>query len=447
MTQGLAILIVVFVGLLALDTPIAFVIGIATVASAIALGYDDVLLSVARDMGNGLDSFALLAIPFFILAGDLMGAGGLARRLIDFASAFLGRFRGGLALVNTLTCMMFGAISGSAAAAVSSVGGTLIPEMNRKGYGKDFNIALTATAATTGLLIPPSNVMIVYAVVASNISIGALFLAGVMPGIVVGLLIMAVCIIVSRAKGYGGVQEPSPSLAGETGTAAEPEETFSFGVVCWRALPSLLLVVFVLGGILSGWFTPTEASAVAVLWAFLLAVIFYREVPLKNLPKIMIGSARTTGIVMLLVASSMAMSRLLTEEQVPQVVSAALLGISENPIAILLTINLILLIVGTFMDMTPAVLVFTPIFLPVAVGIGLDPVHFGIMLIANLCIGICTPPVGTCLFLGCSVGKSNIARVSVAMLPFYLAMFIGLMLITYWPDLSLWLPKLLNAME
>lgn len=440
MSDGIGVLLALFVALLLLDTPVAFVIGIATVLAAWTLGYNDVLISVARDMGNGLDSFALLAIPFFILAGDLMGAGGLARRLIDFAAVFLGRFRGGLALVNTLTCMLFGAISGSAAAAVSSVGGTLIPEMNRKGYGKDFNIALTATAATTGLLIPPSNVMIVYAVVASNISISALFLAGLMPGIVVGLLIMGVALIVSRKKGYGGI-DSSVSADGEI------EVKRSAIVSTWRAIPSLLLVVFVLGGILSGWFTPTEASAVAVLWAFLLAVVVYREVPLKSLPKIAIGSARTTGIVMLLVAVSQAMSGLLTSEQVPQVVSEALLGISSNPIVILLTINVILLVVGTFMDMTPAVLVFTPIFLPVAVGIGLDPVHFGILLIANLCIGLCTPPVGTCLFLGCSVGKSNIARVSVAMLPFYAAMFIGLLLITYWPDLSLWLPRLLGTMK
>jgi tripartite ATP-independent transporter DctM subunit len=435
-SEGLAVLLAVFVALMLLDAPIAFVIGIATVMAAWALGYGDVLVSVARDMGNGLDSFALLAIPFFILAGDLMGAGGLAGRLIDFAAVFLGRFRGGLAMVNTLTCMLFGAISGSAAAAVSSVGGTLIPEMNRKGYPKDFNIALTATAATTGLLIPPSNVMIVYAVVASNVSISALFIAGVVPGIVIGLLIMGVALIVSRKNGYGGDHE---HVAGEIKRSA---------LACtWRALPSLLLVVFVLGGILSGWFTPTEASAVAVLWAFLLAVVIYREVPVKMLPRLAVGSARTTGIVMLLVAVSQAMSGLLTEEQVPQFVSEALLGFSSNPLMILLTINIILLIVGTFMDMTPAVLVFTPIFLPVAVGIGIDPVHFGMILIANLCIGLCTPPVGTCLFLGCSVGKSNIAKVSMAMLPFYAAMFIGLILITYWPALSLWLPKLLGVME
>lgn len=437
MSQGLAVLIAVFAALLFLDTPVAFVIGIATLLAAWSFGYDDVIVSIARDLGNGLDSFALLAIPFFILAGDLMGAGGLARRLIDFAAVFLGRFRGGLSLVNTLTCMLFGAISGSAAAAVSSVGGTLIPEMNRKGYGKDFNIALTATAATTGLLIPPSNVMIVYAVVASNVSIGALFLAGVIPGIIVGLLLMGVSVAVCMRKGYGASSESSIA----------DQIQYSPLMATLRALPSLALVVFVLGGILSGWFTPTEASAVAVLWAFLLAVVFYREVPVKALPRIAIGSARTTGIVMLLVAVSQAMSRLLTEEQIPQAVSEALLGMSSNPLVILLTINIILLMVGTFMDMTPAVLVFTPIFLPVAVGIGMDPVHFGIVLIANLCIGLCTPPVGTCLFLGCSVGKSKIATVSVAMIPFFIAMFVALILITYIPALSLWLPKLLNAME
>lgn len=437
MSQGLAVLILAFAALLFLNTPVAFVIGIATLLAAWTFGYDDVIVSVARDLGNGLDSFALLAIPFFILAGDLMGAGGLARRLIDFAAVFLGRFRGGLSLVNTLTCMLFGAISGSAAAAVSSVGGTLMPEMNRKGYGKDFNISLTVTAATTGLLIPPSNVMIVYAVVASNVSIGALFIAGVIPGIVVGLLLMAVSVVICMRKNYGVA----------SGSEGSSGVQYSALTATWRALPSLLLVVFVLGGILSGWFTPTEASAVAVLWAFLLAVVFYREVPVRELPRIAIGSARTTGIVMLLVAVSQAMSRLLTEEQIPQAVSDALLGMSSNPLVILLTINLILLMVGTFMDMTPAVLVFTPIFLPVAIGIGMDPIHFGIVLIANLCIGLCTPPVGTCLFLGCSVGKSKIATVSYAMIPFFIAMFVALMLITYVPALSLWLPKLLGVME
>jgi len=437
MTVGIAILLVVFVALLAMNVPIAFVLGIATVLAAFALGYDNVLLSFAADMGNGLDTFALLAIPFFILAGDLMGAGGLAGRLIDLAGLLLGRFRGGLAMVNSLTCMLFGAISGSAAAAVSSVGGTLIPEMNRKGYDRDFNIALTASAATTGLLIPPSNVMIVYAVVASNVSIGALFIAGVIPGIIMGLFIMLAAVLVSRRKGYGGDAAPV-----EAGVVVRP-----WWMVVWRAVPSLLLVIFVLGGILGGWFTPTEASAVAVLWAFLLAVVFYREVPVRNLPKLIVGSARTTGIVMLLVAVSTVMSGLLTKEQIPQAVSDALLGISSNPWMILLTINVILLAVGVFMDMTPAVLVFTPIFLPVAVGLGLHPVHFGIILIANLCIGLCTPPVGTCLFLGCSVGHSKIDCVSRAMVPFFVAMVAALILITWLPQLSMWLPRLLGALD
>ncbi len=433
MDMAFVILLVVFATLLALNVPVAFVLGIATVLAAFALGNDDVLISFAADMGNGLDAFALLAIPFFILAGDLMGAGGLASRLIDLAGLFLGRFRGGLAMVNALTCMLFGTISGSAAAAVSSVGGTLIPEMTRKGYNKDFNIALTASAATTGLLIPPSNVMIVYAVVASNVSIGALFLAGLIPGLLTGCFIMLAAVIVSRRKGYGG----------DCAEATEVTSSRPWWQTVWRALPSLSLVFFVLFGILGGWFTPTEASAVAVLWAFLLAVLFYRNVKLRDLPKLIIGSARTTGIVMLLVAVSQVMSGLLTQEQIPQAVSDALLGMSDNPWVILLTINLILLVVGVFMDMTPAVLVFTPIFLPVAVGIGLDPIHFGIILIANLCIGLCTPPVGTCLFLGCSVGHSKIDRVSRAMIPFFIAMIVALIFITWFPQLSMWLPETL----
>jgi tripartite ATP-independent transporter DctM subunit len=427
-------MLAVFAAMLMLRTPVAVVIGASTVLAAWALGYESVLSTTSREMANGLDNYPLLAIPFFVLAGDLMGAGGLARRLIDLAASLVGRFRGGLAAVNTLTCMLFGAISGSALAAVSSVGGTLIPEMNRKGYDKNFNIAVTATAATTGLLIPPSNVMIVYAVVASNISIGALFLAGVLPGLLMGLFIMTVGVAISIRRGYGTVSADGSEL-----------DIPSFFPALVRALPSLLLIVFVLWGILSGAFTATEASAVAVLWAFMLAVVFYREIPFRALPQLVMGSARTSGVVLLLVAASAAMSRLLTAEQVPQLVSNALLAFSANPLMILLTINVILLIVGTFMDMTPAVLVFTPIFLPVAVGIGLDPIHFGIIMIANLCIGICTPPVGTCLFMGCTVGRSSIGAVSKAMLWFYTAMVAALAVITYWPALSMWLPRAMGV--
>ncbi|MEO1856422.1 MAG: TRAP transporter large permease [Rubritalea sp.] len=428
MSIALVILIVLFVAMLVIDVPIAFVLAAVTVIAAWALGYEQVLVTVASDMASGPESFTLLAIPFFILAGEFLGAGGQARRLINFAASIVGRFPGGLAWVNTVTCMLFGAISGSAAAAVSSIGGTLIPEMNRKGYDRDFNIALTTCSATTGLLIPPSNVMIVYAVTMGGISIDRLFLSGIMPGVLVGLMIMVISFFISKKRGIGGIEEAAEGIV----------------ISGLKALPSLTLVVVVLGGILKGWFTPTEASAIAVVWAFILAVICFREVKVKDLKGLLYRAVRTSAVVLLLVASSRAMSQFLTSEQIPQLCSAALMGISENPLLIILTINVLLLVVGIFMDMTPAVLIFTPILAPVSAALGIDPVHFGIIMITNLCIGLCTPPVGTCLFVGCSVGKGNIARVSRAMVPFYIAMIIALMLISYFPSISLWLPNLLE---
>jgi len=438
MSVGLAVLLVTFVVLMLLEVPIAFVIGVATLLGALALGRDGSLTTMASDIANGLDSFPLLAIPFFILAGELMAAGGLAARLIDFAASIVGRRRGGLAAINTLTCMLFGAVSGSATAAISSIGGSLIPEMERKGYPRDFSVALTATAATTGLLIPPSNVMIVYALVASNVSVGALFLAGVMPGFVTGLALMVVALIVSRRFQVS---------SGEGNEGNLPVQVHPFWPSFLRAFPSLLLLVLVLTVILGGIMTPTESSALAVLWALLLVTVFYRELKWSELPAVLIKAARTTGIVLLLVGTSAAMSRLLTIEQVPQLAADALLAVSSNPLVTLMLINIALLLVGIFMDMTPAILVFTPIFLPVAVAIDINAVHFGIIMVANLCIGLCTPPVGTCLFLGCGVGNAKIAGVSRAMIPFYIAMFAALLLITYWEDLSLWLPRLLGEME
>ena len=433
MSQELVIMLVCFVALLCLRVPIAFVLGLVTFVTAVALDYDNVALTLASELANGIDSFALLAIPFFILAGELMGSGGLARRLIEFATVLVGRFPGGLALVNTLTCMFFGAISGSAVAAVSSIGGTLIPEMTRKGYDRDFNIAVTASAATTGLLIPPSNIMIVYALVAGNVSVASLFLAGVLPGVVVGLSIMSVAFVICKTRGYG---------KREASDAASERLTFGHALV--GAIPSLLLIIIVLGGILGGIFTATEASAIAVLWSFLLGVVFYREIKPSELIGITLRAARTTAVVLFLVACSYAMSRLLTQEQVPQQVSAALMSLTDNPFVILLIINLTLLAVGVFMDMTPAVLIFTPIFLPIAISLGIDPVQFGIIMIANLSIGLLTPPVGTCLFVGAGVGGSDIVRVSRAMLPFYVVMVLALLLITYWAPLSMTLPNLLK---
>jgi tripartite ATP-independent transporter DctM subunit len=328
--------------------------------------------------------------------------------------------------------MLFGAVSGSAAAAVSSIGGFMIPEMERKNYGKEFSVALTTTSATTGLLIPPSNIMIVYAVVAGNVSVAALFLAGVVPGMVMGLLIMAVCFVVTRRQKVEA-----------TDKASAREVVKSLG----QALPSLMLIVIVMGGILSGVFSATEASAVAVAYALLLGMLLYREIGVKDLPRIVLKSAKTTSVVMLLVGASQAMSWVLAFEQVPQAVSQAMLAISDNPLATLLLINVLLLIVGTFMDMTPAVLIFTPIFLPVVMGHDMDPVHFGVVLVTNLCIGLCTPPVGTCLFVGCSVGGTTIAKVVRPLLPIFAAMVVALLLITYIPALSLWLPEVFGLLD
>ncbi|WOO40846.1 TRAP transporter large permease [Rubellicoccus peritrichatus] len=458
------ILVITFVTLLLLRVPIAVSIALASFVAILAEGSDPSVI-LASKMANGVNSFALLAIPFFILSGYLMGKGGLARRLIDFAAVLVGAFPGGLGYVNTLTCMLFGSISGSAAAAVSSVGGFMIPEMNRKGYNREFNVSLTTTAATTGLLIPPSNIMIVYSVAAGSVSIAAMFMAGVFPGIITGLFIMLVAGIISIINGYRGQSNEIPKWKPWLSTAlvivflvgaflAKGEgKTLSGGVVvgaiivsliCFqslrRAFPTLLLIVIVIGGILQGIFTATEAAAIAVVYSFFLSVIIYREISFKELPSILRDTGITTAVVMLLIGASSGMSWIMTMANIPQTVSESLLGLSDNPILILLTINLLLIFVGTFMDMTPAVLIFTPIFLPVVTQLGMHPVQFGIMLIANLCIGLCTPPVGTCLFIGCGVGKTTIAKVTSKMIPFFLAMVAALMVITYVPAVSLWLP-------
>jgi len=429
------ILLVTFVALLLMNAPVAVAIAVSSMLAILANG-GDAAYTVAQRMANGVDSFPLLAIPFFVFSGYLMGRGGLARRLIDFAAIVVGRFPGGLGYVNTLTCMLFGSISGSAAAAVSSIGGFMIPEMNRKGYNREFNVALTATAATTGLLIPPSNAMIVYSVAAGSVSIAAMFMAGILPGIVVGLCLMITAGILSVRHGYGKAVPGAPVEA-----RVHPL------LVCWRAVPSLLLMIIIIGGILIGVFTATEAAAVAVAYSFLLCVVIYREIPWKDLPGICLQTGITTAVVMLLIGSSSAMSWIMTMANIPQTVSSALMGLSDNPYVILLTINAMLLVVGMFMDMTPAILIFTPILLPVVRQLGLSDIHFGIILIANLCIGLCTPPVGTCLFIGCGVGKTTIAKVTVKALPFFLAMILALMLITYVPWFSLAIPKMCGLLK
>ncbi|MEM9643735.1 MAG: TRAP transporter large permease [Planctomycetota bacterium] len=464
MLEVAIVLVVAFALLLAMDVPIAIAIILASFLAILAEGSADPTVLLASKMANGINSFNLLAIPFFILSGNLMGRGGLARRLIDFTGTLVGAVPGGLSYVNTMTCMLFGSISGSAAAAVSSVGGFMIPEMNRKGYGREFNVAVTTTAATTGLMIPPSNVMIVYSVAAGSVSISAMFMAGFLPGMLTGLCIMFVAGAVSLVKGYRGENVKLPvwkrwaavgviavaigrvglSFRHTMDTAALSVGLTIVCLVCFqtfrRAFLTLLMVVVVIGGILGGVFTATEAAAISVFYAFLLSVVLYRQIRLREIPELLLETGVTSAVVMLLIAASSGMSWIMTLANIPQTVSAGLLEMSNNPIVILLTINVLLIAVGTFMDMTPAILIFTPIFLPVVEKLGMHPIHFGMMLIVNLSIGLCTPPVGTCLFIGCKVGETSIAKVVRPILPFYFAMIAALIIITFAPLASLWLP-------
>lgn len=426
MEISVIVLIISFVILLALNVPIAIAIGISTVLTMLfTIAPEPAVTTVAQQMATGINSFALLAIPFFILSGYIMGRGGIARRLIDFAKVIVGVFPGGLAYVNVVACMFFGAISGSAAAATSAVGGFMIPSMNKEGYDKNFNTAVTVSAATTGLLIPPSNILIVYSLASGGVSIAALFIAGYIPGILTGLGLIAVAAITAIIKKYPRGDRYSFKEAG-------------FKLL--DALPSLFLIYVVIGGIIAGIFTATEASAVAVLYSLGLTLI-YREISIKDLPNILLKSVETTSIVMLLIGTSKAMSWILSYENIPQNISATLIGMTDSTIVILLIINVLLLIVGTFMDMTPAVLIFTPIFLPVVVQLGIDPLHFGIIMVLNLCIGLITPPVGSVLFLGCGIGETTIAKLIKPLIPFYIAMILVLGLVTYLPALSMWLPQ------
>ncbi len=430
MELSVIVLVASFVILLAMGVPIAVGIGASTILSMLfTIAPGPAVTTAAQQMATGINSFSLLAIPFFILSGLLMGRGGIARRLIDFARVLVGMFPGGLAYVDVLACMFFGAISGSAAAATSAIGGFMIPIMNKEGYHKEFNAAVTVSAATTGLLIPPSNVMIVYSLASGGVSIAALFIAGYLPGILLGLGLIAMAAAISVRRKYPKGDRPAFLYAMKK---------------LLNAIPSLMLIVIVIGGILAGFFTATEASAVAVLYSLLLSVVFYREVTLRQLPGILLKTVETTAIVMLLIGTSRAMSWILSYENIPQSISAFLVGLSDNKFVILLIINVLLLIVGMFMDMTPAVLVFTPIFLPVVTQLGLDPLHFGIIMILNLCIGLCTPPVGSVLFLGCGISDTTIVKLSRALIPFYLAMFLILMLVTYIPWISLILPRIMG---
>lgn len=421
------VLVIVFTVLLLLGVPISFSIGLSTLATMlVSVDIMPAFTTMSQRMATGLDSFALLAIPFFILAGQIMNHGGIARRLIRFAEVLVGGVSGGLSYVIVVACMLFGAISGSAVAATAAIGGFMIPLMVKEGYDRNFSAAINITSSTTGLIIPPSNILIVYAFASGGTSVAALFLAGYLPGILVGVGMMAVAYIYSKRHNYPVADKVSLKEAGKR---------------FLDAVPSIFMIIVVIGGIVAGYFTATEASAIAVAYAFLLAVVFYREVKWKELPRILLDTSSTTAMVMLLIATSIAMSWIMSYVRIPQSVSTALIGLTENKIIILLIINMVLLLVGTFMDMTPAVLIFTPIFLPVVMQLGIDPVHFGIIMVLNLCVGLCTPPVGTVLFVGTGVGETSIEKVVKPLLPLYVVMVLGLLLVTFIPWISMVLPK------
>jgi tripartite ATP-independent transporter DctM subunit len=423
------VLIISFIVLLGIGTPVAWSIAISSLLTMlVSIPAMPAFTTVSQRMATGLDSFALLAIPFFILSGELMNKGGIAHRLIAFAKTLVGALPGGLALINVIAAMLMGAIAGSAMASASAMGSILGPEMEKEGYSKEFGAAVNITSATTGLVIPPSNVLIVYSLASGGASIAALFLAGYIPGIMTGLFLMIVASVWARKKKY------------KVGKQSGFREIFKTFI---DALPSLFMLVVVIGGIVTGIFTATEASAIAVLYSLILGFI-YKEISIMKLPQILLDSSATTAIVMLLIGASMCMSWALSYENIPQDISTGLLALSENKIVILLIINLLLLFVGVFMDMTPAVLIFTPIFLPVVTKLGLDPVHFGIIMVLNLCIGLCTPPVGSVLFVGVGIAKTTIEKVFKPLLPLFLAMILALFLVTYFPQLSLWLPGLFN---
>ena len=416
------ILVISFFLLIGIGTPVAWSIAISSLLTLlINLPSLAALTTIAQRMATGLDSFTLLAIPFFILSGQLMTHGGIAERLIRFAKSLIGTLPGGLALINIISAMMMGAIAGSAMASASAIGGILGPEMEKEGYDKEYGAAVNITSSTMGLVIPPSNILIVYSLASGGVSIAALFLAGYLPGMLTCFFLMLVASIWAKRKGYPISQRSSI------------KEIFSSFI---SALPSLFLLFIVIGGIVAGFFTATEASAIAVMYTLILGIL-YKQIKFKNISKIFLDSSKTSAIVLLLIACSMSMSWVMSFENIPQNLSDFLVGISDNKIIILLMINLILLFVGVFMDMTPAVLIFTPIFLPVVKSIGIDPIQFGIIMVVNLCIGLCTPPVGSVLFVGIGVAKTSIEKIIKPLLPLFIAMILSLVLITCFPQITL----------
>ena len=428
-TLAAIVLIGGFIALMLLRVPVSFAMLLSTLGCALVTGTNFSVL--VRQMVDGANNFSLLSIPFFIVMGEFMSAGGISEKIVDLANLAVGRFRGGLAYVNVLDSMFFGGISGSAVADVSSLGTIVIPMMVKQGYDEDFSVGLTVTTACQGVLIPPSHNMVIYALAAGGgVSIGSLFMAGAVPGILLGCAMMALCFFMGKKYNF------------PKGVTVPPEQKKS--VILRGILPMLTLIIILVGTGL-GVFTATESSAIAVVYTMFLAYVVFRDAKLRDFGKVIKNALKTLAIVMTLLATAKAFAYMMTELRIPAAISNGLLSITDNKYILLLIINVMLLLLGCFMDMAPLITIMTPILVPVVTNpaIGMDPVHFGVVMIFNLAVGLCTPPVGSALFVGCAIGKTPIERTAKNMMPLYLTMVIVLMLVTYIPDVSLLLPRLL----
>jgi len=425
------ILLIVFAIFLFSGVPIAISIGIPTIVTMLILySFDITAFSAAQSLFNSISSFTLLAIPFFVLSGVMMSHGGISTRLINFAKLLIMQLPGPLFHTNVVGNMLFGSISGSAVAAAASIGGVMTPLQKKEGYDKEYSAAVNIASAPTGLLIPPSNTLILYSLVSGGTSIAALFIAGYIPGILWGLGVMVIAYFIAKRRKYPVANKMS---------LGEGVKVFI------QAIPSLLLVIIVIGGIIFGIFTPTEAAAVAVFYSFIL-MLCYRTFSFKIVPKLLLETINVTGVIMFLIGASSMMIHILTVAGIPKAITESILGITESPFLIMLIILIVLLMVGTFMDIAPAVLIFTPIFLPIVQNFGMDVVHFGIVIVFAMCIGGITPPVGTILFVGSSIGKVRIEQLVKPMLPFYAVIIAVLLLVAYIPKLSLFLPQLFGLL-
>jgi tripartite ATP-independent transporter DctM subunit len=383
---------------------------------------------VAQNIVRGINAFSLMAVPFFIIAGDLMSSGGIATRLVKLADALVGWMRGGLAIVNIVASMFFGGISGSSAADTASLGPILIPMMNKQGYDNEFSTGITCASSVQGMLIPPSHNMVIYAMVAGSVSVGALFLAGFVPGMILGIALIIYSLIISKKRNYPKGDKFHIKAAWK-----------AFKEAVWGLITVLIVVV----GVISGFFTATEAAGLSVLWAFFVTFFIYKEIPLKEFWTILGRSLKTVAMVMIIIGTSAAFGWLLAYLKVPEMVAGGILGVTQNPILVLLIINFILLIFGMLMDMAAIITITTPILLPIAVQVGMDPVHYGAMMVLNLGIGVLTPPVGTTLFIGSAISGLKIERLAKSMIPIYIVMIVTLLLITQFPVFTMTLPALL----